>query len=61
MLVNKRHQAGLSQAALAERLNVNQTCVSKYELGERRLDIIELMEITDAISFDIISLLKKLR
>lgn len=61
MLVEERQKANLSQASLSSKLGVNQTYVSKYELGERRLDIIELMEIADAIGFDILALIKKLQ
>lgn len=38
-----RHQAGLTQAALAEKLGVAQSFVAKVEGGERRLDVIEFI------------------
>ena len=41
-LVKRRQAAGLSQAALAARLGKPASFVGKYELGERRLDVIEL-------------------
>lgn len=44
-LVAQRGKAGLSQAQLAIRLGKPASFVGKYELGERRLDIIELMVI----------------
>ena len=44
-LVAQRGQAGLSQAQLATRLGKPASFVGKYELGERRLDVIELMVI----------------
>jgi DNA-binding XRE family transcriptional regulator len=37
-----RTEAGLKQAELAERLEVPQSFVSKYENGERRLDLLEI-------------------
>src|SRR6185369_4333653 len=37
-----RLDAGLTQAQVAEKLGVRQTLVSKVELGERRIDPIEL-------------------
>jgi DNA-binding XRE family transcriptional regulator len=37
-----RKDAGFTQAQVAERLSVRQTFVSKVELGERRLDAVEL-------------------
>ena len=40
-----RREAGLTQVQVAERLGVPQSFVSKYESGERRLDIVELRHI----------------
>lgn len=45
VLVEARHGAGLSQAQLAGRLGKPPSFVGKYELGERRLDVIELLVI----------------
>jgi ribosome-binding protein aMBF1 (putative translation factor) len=44
-----RTEAGLRQADLAARLHQPQSFVSKYESGERRLDILELREVCQAI------------
>lgn len=41
-----RETQGLSQAELANRLGRRQQFVSKYESGERRLDIIEFIDIS---------------
>ena len=53
-LIEARNAAGLSQAALAARLGKPASFVGKYELGERRLDIVELMVVLEALnlSFD---------
>lgn len=40
-----RERQGMSQAELAERLGRRQQFVSKYESGERRLDVIEFIDI----------------
>jgi len=45
MLKNLRKHANLTQLELAELLDKPQSYVSKYESGERRLDLIELREI----------------
>ena len=39
-----REQAGLSQAELAKRLQRPRTFVTKCELGERRIDLLEWLE-----------------
>ena len=39
----------LRQEELAMKLKRPQSYVSKYESGERRLDLVEIMEICDAI------------
>jgi transcriptional regulator with XRE-family HTH domain len=44
-LKRARLEAGLSQVELARRLGRHQSFVSKYESGERRLDVLELREI----------------
>ena len=60
-LVAGRVAAGLTQQQLAKRLRRPQSFVSKYEGGERRLDIIELIDISSEIDLDLIELLKLLR
>ena len=49
LLREVRAEAGLRQADLAERLGQPQSFVSKYESGERRLDILELREVCKAL------------
>lgn len=45
LLRQLRVEARLRQADLAERLGRPQSFVSKYESGERRLDLVELRDI----------------
>jgi transcriptional regulator with XRE-family HTH domain len=51
-LVGLRIAAGMSQAKLAEVLGKPASFVAKYELGERRLDAIELCVILRIVSAD---------
>jgi transcriptional regulator with XRE-family HTH domain len=44
-----RLEAGLSQEEVADRLQRPQSFVSKYESGERRLDVIEYLEVCTAL------------
>lgn len=53
LLRGYRLDAGLTQADLADRLGHAQTFVSKYELGQRRLDIVELSAVCDALGVDV--------
>jgi transcriptional regulator with XRE-family HTH domain len=48
-----RTEADLRQTELAERLGVPQSFVSKYEIGERRLDILEIREVSKAVGISL--------
>ena len=52
MLIRERKAADLTQVALAKKLRRAQSFVSNYENGERRLDLIEFLDIAHAIGFD---------
>ncbi len=45
LLRSYREQAGLRQVDVAEKLGLPQSFVSKYESGERRLDLVELRQV----------------
>lgn len=51
--------AGLRQEDLAQRLNEPQSFVSKYESGERRLDLIELRQICEAVGVTLLELITR--
>lgn len=51
-LAQARKEMGMTQAELAKKLKKPQSYVSKVENGERRLDVVELMEIAKAVGFD---------
>ena len=51
-LVEARCAIGLSQAQLAKKLHKPPSFVGKYELGERRIDVIELLVILNALDQD---------
>lgn len=52
VLVAARQKAGLTQQQLADRLGKPQSFISKYEGGERRIDVIEFIAIADALEMD---------
>lgn len=49
LIFGARKKAGLTQKKLADMLKKNQSYISKYENGDRRLDVIEFMEVVNAI------------
>jgi transcriptional regulator with XRE-family HTH domain len=60
LLYQARVGSGLRQSDLADKLKVPQSFVSKIESGERRIDIIELIEICDAIGISLTDFIKAL-
>jgi transcriptional regulator with XRE-family HTH domain len=60
LLTEAREGAGLTQAVLAHRLNRPQSYVSKFERGERRLDVVEFLEVAQALRIDPFRLLRRL-
>lgn len=61
MLSSYRKKTDLTQQNLAEKLNKPQSYVSKYESGERRLDLIEFLEVAEALQFDVFKFIKELQ
>lgn len=55
-----RLDAGLRQNDLAERLGQPQSFVSKYESGERRLDILELRQICEVVGISLEEFVQRL-
>ncbi len=51
-LVARRKELRLSQAEVAKRLGTRQQYISKYESGERRLDVIEFLDAAEALELD---------
>ena len=60
VLREMRLEAGLTQAALAVRIRKDQTFVSKYESGERRLDVLELREVCKALGISLAEFVRRL-
>ena len=51
-LAAARDRAGLTQAQLARLLRKPQSFVSNYERGQRRIDVLELLRIVEALGAD---------
>ena len=52
-LIQLRLNAGVTQVELSKKLKVHQSFVSKYETGERRLDLIELKQICTVLGISL--------
>jgi transcriptional regulator with XRE-family HTH domain len=60
LLVAARKKADLSQVEVAAKLRRPQSFISKYERGERRLDVVEFLDIAKALRFDPCELIRQL-
>jgi transcriptional regulator with XRE-family HTH domain len=61
LLVAKRKEAGLTQADIAAKLRRYQSFVATLEAGQRRIDVVEFLDLADAIGFDPAEAIKKLK
>lgn len=62
LLIEQREAAGMTQADLAARLREYQSFVARLESGQRRIDVVEFLDLAEILGFDpakAISSLKK--
>jgi|SoimicMinimDraft_17_1059745.scaffolds.fasta_scaffold47025_1 transcriptional regulator with XRE-family HTH domain len=59
-LADARARAGLSQQQLAKLLRKPQSFISNYERGQRRIDILELLRVVDALGGDPIEIFREI-
>jgi len=60
LLTEARKTAGLTQVELSVQLDRPQSFVSKVERGERRLDVIEFLEMARVLRLDVVAFLHQL-
>ncbi|QSR17262.1 helix-turn-helix domain-containing protein [Novosphingobium sp. KA1] len=60
LLVEARKAKGLTQAELAAALNKPQSFVAKYENGERRIDVVEFVDIAAVLGISTTDLLARI-
>jgi len=60
LLKRIRQEKEIRQVELAERLGVPQSFISKYESGDRRLDILELRQICNIVGISLEEFIRKL-
>jgi transcriptional regulator with XRE-family HTH domain len=63
LVIQKRKKARLRQVDVARRLGRYQSYITNIETGQRRIDVVELIDLANAIGFDpreaITALIKK--
>jgi transcriptional regulator with XRE-family HTH domain len=60
LLRTTRIEAGLTQVDVARSMGRPQSYVSKYETGERRLDVVELLAVCAALQLPVTRFVKRL-
>lgn len=53
MIIEARKASGLTQVEIAEALGKPQSFISKVELGERRIDFAEFIDLANIIGIDL--------
>lgn len=60
-LVQRRKEIGMKQIDLAKKLGEYQSFVARLESGQRRIDVIEFIELSGILKFDIHEVIRKLQ
>jgi transcriptional regulator with XRE-family HTH domain len=59
-IVAAREANGLTQEQVAQRLGKHQVWVARVESGERRIDVVEFLDLAHAIGFDPMPILQRI-
>jgi transcriptional regulator with XRE-family HTH domain len=60
LIIERRRRAGLTQADVAKRLRQYQSYVARVESGQRRIDVVEFIDLAEAIGFDASDALRRI-
>jgi transcriptional regulator with XRE-family HTH domain len=52
LLVERREALGMTQTQLADKLGEYQSFVARLESGQRRVDVVEFLELAEALGLD---------
>lgn len=58
LLIEAREKAGLTQTELAEKIGEYQSFVARLESGQRRVDVVEFLELAEVLGLDVNSAIK---
>ena len=60
-ITEARKEAGLTQAELASQFGKHQPFIANIESGQRRVDLVELIELADVIGLDLHRIIEDLK
>lgn len=60
MIRNEREKSGKTQTRVAQSLRRHQSYVANIETGQRRLDVVEFIDLANAVGFDPVTMLQQL-
>ncbi len=60
LLIERREAAGLTQTELAAKLGEYQSFVARLESGQRRVDVVEFLELAELLNFDPASAIRQI-
>ncbi|MAZ17629.1 MAG: transcriptional regulator [Ahrensia sp.] len=61
LLLARRKASGMTQADVARAMGRHQPFIANIEKGERRVDLIELLEMSEIVGFDVHELIDELK
>jgi len=61
LLIERREAAGMTQTDLATRLGEYQSFVARLESGQRRIDVVEFLELAEVLKFDVVKAVTALK